>query len=78
MRGPVWTISLMMAIGSAAVGETSGINETEIKIGSCSALDGPARQRVEMRWEAECSASMRARNQWMLVAARESRYNGQQ
>jgi len=34
----------MVALGASASGQVAGVRETEIKIGSCSALDGPARQ----------------------------------
>lgn len=34
----------ILALGSSAAGQVAGVSATEIKIGSCSALDGPARQ----------------------------------
>jgi branched-chain amino acid transport system substrate-binding protein len=34
----------LVAVGTSAAGQVTGVSATEIKIGSCSALDGPARQ----------------------------------
>lgn len=37
----LWTASLLLAAGSA-YGQTPGVTDTEVVIGSCAALDGPA------------------------------------
>jgi ABC-type branched-subunit amino acid transport system substrate-binding protein len=46
-RSSRWSGSVLLALLSAAplaLGQAPGISDSEIKIGSCSALDGPARQ----------------------------------
>lgn len=41
----LWFVTLLLCVSvSNAAGQTPGVSEREIKIGSCSALDGPARQ----------------------------------
>jgi branched-chain amino acid transport system substrate-binding protein len=43
-RWIVFSLLAILALGSVAAGQVAGASEAEIKIGSCSALDGPARQ----------------------------------